>query len=128
MSARVVQRFEALCSPCETSHIDTRISGAWEDVSGLMLLACVLYRSGLSDAVIGDWIGVDASTVCRWMAPLSAYGWTWLQQQQLNCSGQVAVDEKHRTIGGVTWYLFVAVDCITRCPLHVAFYPSHSEW
>ena len=78
--------------------------------------------------MIGGWIGVDASTICRWMVPLSAYGWNWLQQQHLSFSGQVAVDEKHITIGGVTWYLFVAVDCVTRCPLHLAFYPSNSEW
>ena len=128
MSRRVLSRLDIFFSPCETSEIGPRVSGAWDGASGLILLAFVLYSSGLSYALIGGWIGVDATTVCRWMVPLSAYGWSWLQQQQLHFSGQVAVDEKHIKIGGVTWYLFVAVDCVTRCPLHVAFYPSNSEW
>lgn len=128
MSRRVVSRLEAFFSPCNVSQIDSQVSGAWEGVSGLLLLAFVLYSSGLSYAVIGGWIGVDASTICRWMVPLSAYGWRWLQQQPLSFSGQVAVDEKHMTIAGVTWYLFVAVDCVTRCPLHLAILPSNSEW
>ena len=128
MSQRVVERLEALFSPSDASQMGTQVAHAWEGVSGLMLLAFVLYSSGLSYAVIGGWIGVDASTICRWMVPLSAYGWSWLQQQQLQFSGQVAVDEKHINIGGVTWYLFVAVDCVTRCPLHLAIYPSNNEW
>ena len=128
MSGQVVERLEALFSPSDASQMGTQVAKAWEGVSGLMLLAFVLYSSGLSYAVIGGWIGVDASTICRWMAPLSAYGWSWLQQQHLHFSGQVAVDEKHIKIGGVTWYLFVAVDCVTRCPLHLAFYPSNGEW
>ena len=127
MSKRVIGQLENFFSPSDASQIGTQISGAWEGASGLMLLAFVLYSSGLSYAVIGGWLGVDASTICRWMVPLSAYGWSWLRQQQLTFSGQVAVDEKHIKIGGVTWYLFVAVDCITRCPLHIAFYPSNAE-
>ncbi len=62
------------------------------------------------------------------MVPLSAFGWNWLQQHHLSCSGQVAVDEKHLTIAGVTWYLFAAVDCVTRCPLHLAISPSNNAW
>jgi len=46
----------------------------------------------------------------------------------VDVSGQVAVDEKHITIDGVTWYLFVAVDCVTRYPLHLNFYRSNGEW
>ncbi len=49
----------------------------------------------------------------------------WVQQHRGSFSGQVAVDEKHIKIDGVTWYLFVAVDCVTRFPLHIAFYPSN---
>ena len=128
MSQRVVDRVEALFSPSDASQMGTQVAHAWEGVSGLMLLAFVLYSSGLSYAVIGGWIGVDASTICRWMVPLSSYGWRWLQHQHLHFSGQMALDEKHIKIAGVTWYLFVAVDCVTRCPLHVAFYPSNSEW
>jgi len=128
MSKRVVERFEALFCASDMSQMGTQVAQAWEGGSGLLLLAFVLYSSGLSYAVIGGWIGVDASTICRWMVPLSAYGWSWLQDQHLHFSGQVAVDEKHIKIDGVTWYLFVAVDCVTRCPLHLAFYPSNSEW
>ncbi len=61
----------------------------------------------MSYAVIGGWIGVDARTICRWMVPLSAYGWRWLHEQHVHFSGHVAVAEQHITIGGVTWYLFV---------------------
>jgi len=127
MSKAVRERLEALFCPVEAPELTGRLSTLWDGTSGCVMLAFVLYTSGLSYAVIGGWLGVDAATVCRWMVPLSAYGLTWLQQQQLKFSGQVAVDEKHLTIGGVTWYLFVAVDCITRCPLHIALYPSNSE-
>ncbi|MCP4399019.1 MAG: DDE-type integrase/transposase/recombinase [bacterium] len=94
----------------------------------MLLLAFVLYSSGFSYAVIGGWVGVDASTICRWLEPFSAWGWIWLQQQQFSFSGQVAVDEKHIKIGGVTWYLLVAVDSVTRMPLHINFYPPNGEW
>jgi hypothetical protein len=103
-----------------------QVSGAWEGTSGLLLLAFVLFSSGLSYAVIGGWMGVDASTVCRWLTPLSAWGWMWLSQQRFVCSGQVTVDEKQITIAGEVFYLFAAVDCLTRLPLHLAFYPSNS--
>jgi transposase-like protein len=91
-----------------------------------MFLAFVLYRSGLSYATIGGWMGVDASTICRWLEPFASLGWMWVQQQRSSFSGQVAVDEKEIKIDGATWYLFVAVDCVTRLPLHIAFYPSNN--
>lgn len=94
----------------------------------MIVLVFVLSSSGLSYAVIGGWVGVDASTICRWLEPFSAWGWMWLQQQRVYFSGQVAVDEKEIKIGGVTWYMFVAVDCVTRLPLHINFYPSNGEW
>ena len=123
------EQLEAIFSPCaDTNALGKQLSGAWEGTSGMILLAFVLYSSGLSYAVIGGWVGVDASTICRWLEPFSAWGWMWLQQQQLSFSGQVAVDEKHIKIGGVTWYLFVAVDSVTRMPLHINFYPSNGEW
>jgi transposase-like protein len=123
------EQLEAIFSPCaDTDSLCKQLSGAWEGTSGMLLLAFVLYSSGLSYAVIGGWVGVDASTICRWLEPFSAWGWIWLQQQQFSFSGQVAVDEKHIKIGGVTWYLFVAVDSVTRMPLHINFYPSNGEW
>ena len=99
---------------------------AWEGPAGVLLLAFVLYTSGLSYATIGGWMGVDASTVCRWLEPFASLGWMWVQQQRASFSGQVAVDEKEIKIDGETWYLFVAVDCVTRFPLHIAFYPSNN--
>ncbi len=123
------KQLEVIFSPCaDTDSVCKQLSGAWEGTSGMLLLAFVLSSSGLSYAVIGGWVGVDASTICRWLEPFSAWGWMWLQHQQFSFSGQVAVDEKHINIGGVTWYLCVAVDCVTRMPLHINFYPSNGEW
>lgn len=98
----------------------------WEGPLGVVFLAFVLYSSGLSYATIGGWLGVDASTVCRWLVPVSTWGWMWLEQQRVNFSGQVAVDEKQIKIDGKTWYLFVAVDCVTRFPLYIDIYPSNN--
>jgi transposase-like protein len=103
-----------------------QVLAAWEGPAGVLLLAFVLYTSGLSYATIGGWMAVDASTVCRWLEPFASLGWMWVQQQRDSFSGQAAVDEKEITIGGVTWYLFVAVDCVTRFPLHIAIYPSNN--
>jgi len=127
MSKAVYERLEALFCPVEAPELAGRLSHVWGGASGCVMLAFVLYTSGLSYALIGGWLGVDASTVCRWMAPLSLYGLSWLNRQRLCFSGQIAVDEKHITIDGIRWYLFVAVDCVTRCPLHFAFYRSNAE-
>lgn len=129
LSTSFREQFEPLFSKAvDAAQLHTQVAGMWVGTSGLVLLAVVLYTSGLSYAVIGGWLGVDASTICRWLEPFASLGWMWLQQQRVCFSGQVAVDEKHLTIGGVTWYLFVAVDCVTRFPLHLNFYPSNSEW
>ncbi len=82
--------------------------------------------SELTARVNADYDGekpLNRANVRKALTELS--GWTWLQQQQGCFLGQVAVDEKHITIAGVTWYLFVAVDCVTRCPLHLNFFPSN---
>lgn len=71
---------------------------------------------------------MDASTVCRWLIPVLSWGWRWLQQPRVSFSGQVAVDEKAIKMKGVTWYLFVAVDCVTRFPLHIEIDPSNNQW
>jgi transposase-like protein len=107
-------------------RLHQQVMECWDGPLGVVFLAFVLYSSGLSYATIGGWMGVDASTVCRWLIPVSAWGWWWLQQQRVNFSGQVAVDEKEIKIKGVTWYLFVAVDCVTRFPLHINIYPSNN--
>jgi transposase-like protein len=108
------------------SRLQQQVSQVWEGAFGVLMLAFVLYSSGLSYAIIGGWLGVDASTVCRWLVPFSAWGWLWLQQPPGSFSGQVAVDEKEIRIDGTVWYLFVAVDCVTRFPLHINFYPSNN--
>jgi transposase-like protein len=106
--------------------LQQQLMEVWEGPLGVVFLAFVLYSSGLRYATIGGWLGVDASTVCRWLIPVSSWGWMWLQQQRVTFSGQVAVDEKAIKIKGVTWYLFVAVDCVTRFPLHIDIYPSNN--
>jgi transposase-like protein len=113
------------CEVKDAPALDRQLSDAWEGQAGLLLLAFVLYTSGLSYATIGGWFGVNASTVCRWLLPFAAWGWEWLQMRQVSFSGRVAVDEKEIKIGGETWYLFVAADCVTRFPLHIAIYPSN---
>ncbi len=61
------EQLETIFSPCaDTDALCQHLSGAWEGTSGMILLAFVLYSSGLSYAVIGGWVGVDASTICRW--------------------------------------------------------------
>ena len=107
-------------------RLHEQVLTAWEGPLGVILLAFVLYTSGLSYATIGGWMGVDASTVCRWLEPFASLGWLWVQQRRDSFSGQAAVDEKEIKIGGVTWYLFVAVDCVTHFPVHIAFYPSNN--
>lgn len=106
--------------------LQQQVLEVWEGSLGVVLLAFVLYSSGVSYATIGGWMGVDASTICRWLVPVSTWGWMWLQQQRVNFSGQVAVDEKEITIDGVVWYLFVVGDCVTRFPLHINIYPSNN--
>ncbi len=114
------------CEVKDMSALNRQLSDAWEGPAGFFLLAFVLYTSGLSYATTGGWFGVNASTVCRWLLPFAAWGWEWLCMRQVSFSGRVAVDEKEIKIGGETWYLFVAVDCVTRFPLHIAIYPSNS--
>jgi transposase-like protein len=107
-------------------RLHQQVMECWDGPLGVVFLAFVLYSSGLSYATIGGWVGVDASTVCRWLIPVSSWGWLWLQQQRVSFSGQVAVDEKELKIDGKPWYLFVAVDCVTRFPLHIDIYPSNN--
>ncbi len=110
----------------DPSNLYKELLSTWEGPLGIVLLSFVLYTAGLSYGTIGGWIGVDASTICRWMVPLSTWSLSWFDRLKVAFSGQVAVDEKFIKIGNVTWYLFVAVDCITRCPLHIALYPGNS--
>lgn len=99
----------------------------WYGELGWHVLLFLLYFWGVPQRVLGNWSGVSASTVCRRLADVALWGRVWFSQQRLAFSGSVDVDEKMVWIGGRWWYLFAAVDSITRCALHTAFSPSNTR-
>ena len=99
----------------------------WYGELGWHVLLFLLYFWGIPQRVLGNWFGVSASTVCRRLADVALWGRVWFSQQRLAFSGSVDVDEKMVWIGGRWWYLFAAVDSITRCVLHSAFSPSNTR-
>ena len=103
-----------------------KLSCIWDSPLGWKLWAFVLYYHGVSLSAIGGWLGVNKSTVCRWLSEVSDWAGPYLKELKLAFSGRVAIDEKWIKIGNCVWYLFVAVDCVTGCPLHLALYPSNS--
>lgn len=103
-----------------------KLSSIWNSQLGWKLWAFILYFQGISQSVIGSWIGVDKSTICRWLKDVADWGDIWLKAQKAAFSFKVAVDEKWIKIAGQWWYLFAAVDCVTGYPLHAAIYPSNS--
>ena len=112
------------------------LASLWESALGWVILAFALYMQGVSLSVIGGWLGVDKSTVCRWFSHLGPVCWRWFQSQKVAFSGKasplraqarrVEADEKWIKIAGVWWYLFAAVDTVTGYPVHLALYPSNS--
>jgi len=102
------------------------LASLWESALGWVILAFALYMQGVSLSVIGGWLGVDKSTVCRWFSHLGPVCWSWVQSQKVAFSGKVEADEKWIKIAGVWGYLFAAVDAVTGYPLHLALYPSDS--
>jgi len=111
----------------EEGKIDMqKLSCIWDNALGWKLWAFVLYYHGVSLSAIGGWMGVNKSTVCRWLKEVSDWASPYLKDLKLAFSGCVAIDEKWIKIGNCVWYLFVAVDCVTGCPLHLAIYPSNS--
>ncbi len=105
---------------------EEKLAAIWDSPLAWKIWALLLYLQGVSLASIGGWLGVNKSTVCRWLSEVESWADLWLKEKKVASSGQVAIDEKWIKIGGVFWYLFAAVDCITGCPLHVALYPSNS--
>jgi transposase-like protein len=103
-----------------------KLSSIWNSKLGWKLWAFILYFQGVSQSVIGSWIGVDKSTICRWLKDVANWGYIWVKAQKVAFSLKVAIDEKWIKIAGEWWYLFVAVDCVTGYPLHAAIYPSNS--
>jgi hypothetical protein len=105
---------------------DPQLAAVWNGPLSWKIWALLLYLHGVSQAVIGGWIGVNKSTVCRWLDQVAEWAGYCLKDKKVTSSDKVAMDEKWVLIGGVFWYLFAAVDCVTGCPLHVALYPSNS--
>jgi len=77
------------------------LASIWESALGGVILAFALYMQGVSLSVIGGWLGVDKSTVCRWFSHLGPVCWRWFQSQKVAFSGKVEVDEKWIKIAGV---------------------------
>ena len=110
----------------ESEVTPEKLSSVWDSALGQKMLVFVLYYHGVSLSVIGGWMGVNKSTVCRWLKDVSEWAVPYLEKIKLPFSGLAAIDEKWIKIGNCVWYLFVAVDCVTGCPLHLALYPSNS--
>ena len=102
-----------------------KLSSIWNSPLGWKLWAFLLYFQGVSQSAIGGWMGVNKSTICRWLKDIADLGGIWLKAQKVASSAKVAVDEKWIKIAGKYWYLFVAVDCITGYPLYAAIYPRN---
>jgi len=105
---------------------EEQLATVWDSPLAWKIWALVLYLRGVSTADIGGWLGVNKSTICRWLDDVSEWKGVCLNDKQIASSGKAAVDEKYVKIDGVFWYLFAAMDCITGCPLHAALYPSNS--
>ena len=123
---RVESMKEQLLEVQEESVSEGQVLGLWEGKVGWMVWSFVLYMQGVSLSVIGGWLGVHKSTICRWLSVVGDMGWAGFQGCRVAFSGRASVDEKWVKIGGVWWYLFAAVDCVSGYPLHVALYPSNS--
>lgn len=106
-----------------------KLQDIWQGPLGWYMWAFILYFNGISLSVIGRWLGVNKSTICRWLDKIACWSKPWLDANNvykaLTAVKQIAVDEKWIYIDGVVWYLFAAVDCVTGYPLHVAIYPGN---
>jgi transposase-like protein len=103
-----------------------KLKDTWNSQIGWRIWTFILYLNGVSTFTAGAWIGVNKSTICRWLSDLSE---DWLQsikQKMVNFSGKLSVDEKWIKIGDCFHYLFVAIDCITGYPIHIQLYPSNN--
>jgi transposase-like protein len=98
---------------------------AWAQEHLWLLL---LYWHGISLATLGQWVGVNKSTVGRRLGKFSAVAVLVLGLGAGACSGRLGIDEKWIRIGGAWHYLFVAVDLETERPLHFEIYKSRSSY
>lgn len=97
----------------------------WQTPLGWYLWIFILYYQGVSTAAIGRWLGVNKSTISRRLLTVALWAQDWMEKT-VEFSGRVSVDEKMIKIGACYWLLFVAVDCVTGYPLHIAVYSSNS--
>ena len=114
---------EIFCSKPEQNEL----AAMWEKPVGWQILAFLLYLNGVSTSVIGNWFGVNKSTISRWLDSVSFWGCWYINELKIAYSGIVAVDEKWIKVGNVWWYLFAAVDHLTDHPIHTAIYPSNDK-
>lgn len=98
------------------------LATVWNSPLGWKLWALQLYIHGISTFTIGKWLGVNKSTISRWLDRLAECS---IDLGKPQFSGKVAVDEKWIKIGKCFHYLFVAVDCVTGFPLHSAIFPAN---
>ncbi len=107
-----------------------KLKELWQGPFGWYMWAFILYFNGISLSVIGRWLGVHKSTVCRWLDKVAIWSKSLIDANNLSKSltlvKTIAIDEKWISINGVIWYLFAAVDCVTGYPVHVDIYPSNS--
>ena len=106
---------------------------ALEEVSSQLQCICLcmtLYFWGLPLSRLGFWLGVDKSTIFRWMVGLvnEIFGDIQAKVMAGIRLGVVIVDEKWIKVGGVWHYWFVALDALTEIPVVCYLSPTRSRW
>ncbi len=117
------QEIEALLTP-GTSLWEI----SWELKWAVVLL--VLYGHGLPLRVLGSWLGVDKTTVLRWILGLSQALWSqlseWITPRVRGTT--VYLDEKWVKIKGKWQYWFVALDGETELPIVQELMKKRTRW
>ena len=106
---------------------------ALEDVSGQLQVICLcmtLYFWGVPLSRLGFWLGVNKTTVLRWMVGLVNEIFGDISQRVLDGIhlGVVYADEKWIKIRGVWHYWFVVLDAKTNIPLVCYLSKTRSRW
>jgi len=96
----------------------------------LVVFCLVLYGHGVPLRVLGKWIGVDKTTVLRWILGLSEALWEKIAQWiAKGVKGiMVYLDEKWIKIRGKWHYWFVAMDKETELPIVQELMSKRSGW
>jgi len=94
------------------------------------VFSMVLYSYGLPLRVLGGWLGVDKTTVLRWILGLSQALWSriseWMTQRVQGTT--IYLDEKWVKIKGRWHYWFVALDGGTELPLVEELMTRRTRW